>query len=145
MGKYSVNNAAADVVSIGEFDIVLPKYQCDSCGRVISKNYFDKTGECASCRRGDNVTEGLERIYTVSIYLPDEDRTQNGVVEDISEFSDSIYKAKGGEYISEMANVLKYGFQEFDDLSSSELIVYPPSGEGGNNHMKKLRTVSDLK
>lgn len=126
------------MATVGESSIVLPSFQCRNCGRAISEFYFSKTGKCASCIQGDNQTEGLERIYTVTVYLPDEDRQDGEIVGDISSFSNRIYEAKSGNHVSEMAGVLKYGIREFENLNTSDLIVYPPSGEGGANHMKDI-------
>jgi len=138
MANYSVIEDAGTVAEVGDSRIVLPNYHCEGCGRVISEHYSDKTGTCASCQRGENSTDNLERIYTVTIYLPEEDRGHGGIVEHISEFSNYIYKAKSGKHIPKMAGVLKRGIENFDNLSNADLITYPPSGEGGFNHMKEI-------
>ncbi|MDS0242724.1 MULTISPECIES: hypothetical protein [unclassified Haloferax] len=138
MSNYTLNRDAALTTTIDGSTIVIPFFQCNDCGSAISEHYAGITGRCSSCTREDNQTEGLEQIHTVTIYLPDEDRTNSGVVGDISKFSDQIYEAKGGKHVTKMSNILKYGIDKFDELSHADLIVYPPSGEGGDNHMKQI-------
>lgn len=138
MADYSVIEGAGTIAEIGDSKIVLPNYCCEECGSAISEHYSNETGTCATCQRGENSTDNLERIYTVTIYLPDEDRGHGGIVEHISEFSNYIYEAKSGEHIPKMAGVLKYGIKTFDNLSSADFITYPPSGEGGFNHMEEI-------
>lgn len=138
MPEHTLNEDAADLMNVEGSNIVLPEYQCNECGKAISEEFSEATGECAGCHNGRNQTEGLERIRTVSIYLPDEERGGQGIVEEISEFSNQIYEAKSGEHTSKISNVLKYGARNNRTFSSADLITFPPSGEGGFNHMDAI-------
>lgn len=139
MTEYSLNEDAAEVLEFGDSRIVIPKYQCDECGKAISEDYSQSTGKCADCNENRNQTEGLKRIHTITIYLPDEDRGEQGIVEDIGEFSNLIYEAKSGNHISKMANTLRYGIENTGDISDPDLVTFPPPGEERKvNHMKTI-------
>jgi predicted nucleic acid-binding Zn ribbon protein len=136
MANYSLNEDAADTFEHQDLRVVLPKYQCKECGKAIKEEYAGTTEKCVGCVNGNNQTEGLERIHTMTIYLRDEDRNEQGIVGDVGEFSDMIYEAKSSNHTTTMSNILERGLGDIEDLPNPDLITFPPSGEERNtNHM----------
>jgi predicted amidophosphoribosyltransferase len=107
-----------------------PEYRCRTCGEAIEKKWYDITGDCRRCHEGENdVGEAVEKIYTVSIYLGQDQGHA---------LSEEIVEAKNGDHVTKMAEILAWGVRNFDDLERADILVPPPSGEGGDNHMVKI-------
>ncbi|AEH39174.1 ComF family protein [Halopiger xanaduensis] len=115
--------------------VLHPRNQCKYCGEPIQGQYR----KCYFCKEGRNaVRTHIERVYTVSVYF--KQRTEG------HEFSKELLEAKEGDHKEKMAKVLKWGIDNLGLLSSTELLVVPPSGSGADyNHMVEIgKVVSDL-
>lgn len=132
MAKYTTVDK--NVEKIGEFRksaVLHPVHQCEECGHSISPGFEESTGVCGMCYNGqNNIGEYVERICSIAVYC--------------SDFSDhDLTKAiqgevKQGEYADEMADILKWGIENLDDLDSADYLIPPPRGtdDADINHMK---------
>lgn len=135
---YPVQDNIEIVTEIDGSKIIHPKYQCKYCGHSIAEEYYSGTryhsgtGECGICHEGMNqIGEYLERIYSVSIYM----KEMKYVLTDLLRGP-----VKKGEYVTEMADILQWGFDNFEGLTTPDYIVPPPRGDSSSevNHMELI-------
>jgi hypothetical protein len=137
MAKYRPIEENVEVVTEFQGQKVLhPVYQCEKCGHSISPEFDDVTGICGMCYDGMNeLGEYIECVYTVSIYCNEFSN---------HELTNAIGgEVKKGEYAEEMARILNWGIENFDNLGGLDFIVPPPRGsdDASINHMKEIGEV----
>ncbi|WP_152418314.1 ComF family protein [Halorubrum aidingense] len=131
-----------NVEESGEFHgqaIWRPKYRCQKCSRAIKKSYTKTSGECYYCNNDlTAVGQYIDEVYAMTTYISDVEK---------NEFIEAIYDLKDNlEHISEFANILEQGFEDYP-IADAELLVVPPSGtaeSSTDNHMIAVaKEVSD--
>ena len=131
---YRLNKENVEAVTtFQDSKIPHPIHQCKKCGHSISPKFAKTTNECGMCYEGINkIGEYIDRIYAITFYL--------------SEFSGHTitnaiqHGVKEGYYIEEMAEMIEWGIEYFDNLGDADYIVPPPRGtqQAELNHMKKI-------
>ena len=125
-----------NVEKVAEFKgdpILHPIYQCKKCGHSISPKFANFTGICGMCHEGlNNIGEYADRIYSITYYCSEfaNHSLTNAIQDDVKE----------GYYAEEMAEIIEWGINNFNDLESADYITPPPRGADAAdvNHMKKI-------
>lgn len=135
MARYElVEENAEKVGEFGGTSVIRPKFRCKKCSRAIKEGFTHTSEVCNLCNNGENpVGEELDRIFAVSIYVPDADD---------DDLVKAILDAKDGDRHEMMSDLLSWGIENDDALNQSDLITVPPSGSADvddeNNHMASI-------
>ncbi|MFB6100634.1 MAG: ComF family protein [Candidatus Nanohalobium sp.] len=132
MGFQRINSSTRVLTKFEGADIVIPKFKCKKCDLPIDRSFTRTTEKCGYCHDGFNdIGKNIDRIYSISFYVPKESRLSYPFSNEIREFKDL-------ENLEKMAKLFKYGINRFNNLKNYDIIVPPPRGEKSKpNHIKR--------
>lgn len=144
MPRYEINPDM--LVNLGRVEglrIMQPKHRCSQCAIAIDPQFET----CYKCNNNIYDVKPLDHGHSVSMYFVSGVSRQIQHISDLRpviDLSRYIRKSKVGKHHEQMAEILYFGLENYEELLEYDLYTAPPSGSPGDNHMHSIgRIVSD--